>query len=394
MPAEQNTKWKLETYADGSVIPPGVHDAYLPEVTEEKNVEKDEFDPECFLCAVSVKLVGRFYYKDELKKGDGQYGKYCSFSLRTKKLRNGRAQTAYFYVKVWGDSLVALLENLPNETFVEVSGDLEKYRNSTYIRARTITPMLDLEKQMEDMRKKAAETRGAKTKSEPDEDARPFAGTMNAPSEDEGMRVKMSTYGLTEGETPARNIPAAPPFQNGRRPFLSHGDDDGDETGIEMTSGGKTPMRTTEPLRKTVSEPEPNDAAAKNDIRYILEVLDEMESFEELEHDGAVGRFSPDDDDGYGDDDDEPATVRFGHEEHGGKEDMRVLKAKDGTVESERNVDAAEWMRGQGAKFNDALGKVSAVESPGEERPQRPERPEPRERPRTRTSAFGKARRR
>ena len=99
------------------------------------------FDPEWYICQTSVSLIGKLYFKDELKVGEGEYGKYCSFSLRTKKLKKGVPWTSYFYVKVWGDDLVTLLQQLENKTFIKVVGDLEVYRNTTYIQAKTIVPV-------------------------------------------------------------------------------------------------------------------------------------------------------------------------------------------------------------------------------------------------------------
>jgi hypothetical protein len=141
---------------DGILVP------IVPDTSEieGKHASKEQllpaFDPEWYICQTSVSLIGKFYFKDELKVGEGEYGKYCSFSLRTKKLKRGVPWTSYFYVKVWGDDLVTLLQQLKNETFIKVVGDLEVYRNTTYIRAKTIIPLLNAQQMIEEIKAKEA----------------------------------------------------------------------------------------------------------------------------------------------------------------------------------------------------------------------------------------------
>jgi hypothetical protein len=138
------------------VLVPIVPDTLHDEENGKTRQLSEVFDPEWYICQTSVSLIGKFYFKDELKVGEGEYGKYCSFSLRTKKLKRGVPWTSYFYVKVWGDDLVTLLQQLKNETFIKVVGDLEVYRNTTYIRAKTIIPLLNARQMIEEIKTKEA----------------------------------------------------------------------------------------------------------------------------------------------------------------------------------------------------------------------------------------------
>ncbi len=138
------------------VLVPIVPDTLHDEENGKTRQLSEVFDPEWYICQTSVSLIGKFYFKDELKVGEGEYGKYCSFSLRTKKLKRGVPWTSYFYVKVWGDDLVTLLQQLKNETFIKVVGDLEVYRNTTYIRAKTIIPLLNTRQMIEEIKTKEA----------------------------------------------------------------------------------------------------------------------------------------------------------------------------------------------------------------------------------------------
>ncbi len=368
-------KGKIETYEGGSVLPPGVHDSLIKSSEPEPEEEQD-FDPEWFLCQTAVTLVGKFYFKDELKIGDGQYGKYCSFSLRTKKLKNGKPWTYYFYVKVWGNDMISLLEKLPNETFVKVTGDLETFRNSTYIRARTITPLLNLDQHVEELKQKEMfarmendgaameETRIAREAiGEIAQKARTIVesadgdGYAEMPDSSKNMRTDEPRF--------FRGTPERSPDRE-KEPFRRN-------TGINNGTGGE----------KNGTEGDDKVMAAKEDLAYILDVLEDMEDFDsgediekeekdtasKLDVESLLSRLAKKDtedeqseEDGDEDEDDEGYDEDDEDEEEEEKEDRRV------TMVDMRKGKAEQVQNGTLSSFKRKYDKKTPEEEENEER--------------------------
>lgn len=277
-------KGKLETYEGGSVLPPGVHDALIRANNPEPEAQGgDDFDPEWFLCQTAVTLVGKFYYKEELKVGDGPYGKYCSFSLRTKKLKNGTPRTCFFYVKVWGNDLIALLERLPNETFIKVTGDLETWRNSTYIRARTIMPLLNLDQHVEELKQKemAARMDNDSESMEEIRIAREAIGDIARRAR--GIVDSADGEGYAEQVREERSHPAAPEVYRAEEHRRNESPARQEETAPvrhreEAPPASARTAPQSEP--KTTAEGDEKIMSAKEDLSYILDVLESMQDFD------------------------------------------------------------------------------------------------------------------
>jgi len=280
-------KSKIETYEGGSVLPPGVHDALIHGDEPDKTDEPREFDPEWYLCQTSVTLVGKFYYKEELKVGDGPYGRYCFFSLRTKKLKNGTPRTCFFCIKVWGNDLIALLERLPNETFIKVTGDLETWRNSTYIRARSITPMLNLDQHVEELKQKEFLAR-MENDAEAMEEIRVAREAMRDVV-DKARSVINSASGTGwaemtgEVEEVKETSPSRPSAL--QRPLLP--ERESAESAPVVSEPARMPPapRGEEEATKNLPGDEKKEdesiMSAKQDLAYILDVLEDMEEYED-----------------------------------------------------------------------------------------------------------------
>lgn len=312
-------KSKIETYEGGSVLPPGVHDALIHGDEPNKTDEPQEFDPEWYLCQTSVTLVGKFYYKEELKVGDGPYGRYCSFSLRTKKLKNGTPRTCFFYIKVWGNDLIALLERLPNETFIKVTGDLETWRNSTYIRARSITPMLNLDQHVEELKQKEFLAR-MENDAEAMEEIRVAREAMRDVV-DKARSVINSASGTGwaemtgEVEEVKETSPSRPSAL--QRPLLPERESAesapvvSEPVRISPARGGEAEI--TKDLPRDEKKEDESIMSAKQDLAYILDVLEDMEEYEDEDDDDTsitegkktTHSSDDDDDDDYNDYEDE-----------------------------------------------------------------------------------------
>jgi len=329
----------LEPDAEGNLLP-----VMKPE--QDERDDEEDFDPEWFLCQTSVSLVGRLHIKDRLKTGEGMYGRQCFFSLRTKKLAGGRPITNYFMIKVFGNDMVSVVEKLPNGTFIRVTGNLERWRDTTYIRAQSIVPQLDLEKQAEEMMRRHVEENAGDPENG-DAEAEMVRGALGRLAEKTREVVDVgfgdgggilsggkkpdekSGYGeKNRNEHPGRNTP--PPETEKRRPVADDEGRDDDEEGDERIM------------------------SSKEDLAYILNILEEME-----ENDGddeESGRFgggrtgsSSGQDDEYDDDGEDDAE----------DESVLVVDVKNGTKTGEARMTYAEAER------------KTASEKLGEEREQR-----------------------
>lgn len=60
----------------------------------------------------SVEITGRFYYKDELKIKEGNFGPYASFSILIEKPRKDKIAKHYIFTRVYGDKLVEKLKRI------------------------------------------------------------------------------------------------------------------------------------------------------------------------------------------------------------------------------------------------------------------------------------------
>ena len=341
-------KSKIETYEGGSVLPPGVHDALIHGDEPNKTDEPQEFDPEWYLCQTSVTLVGKFYYKEELKVGDGPYGRYCSFSLRTKKLKNGTPRTCFFCIKVWGNDLIALLERLPNETFIKVTGDLETWRNSTYIRARSITPMLNLDQHVEELKQKEFLAR-MENDAEAMEEIRVAREAMRDVV-DKARSVINSASGTGwaemtgEVEEVKETSPSRPSAL--QRPLLPERESAesapvvSEPVRISPARGGEAEI--TKDLPRDEKKEDESIMSAKQDLAYILDVLEDMEEYEDDDDD---------DDDDYNDYDDEDADLAAPGDRTDNEVKVSIIETNRGEVMGTSETTLAKLEEGRYARM-------------------------------------------
>lgn len=364
-------KSKIETYEGGSVLPPGVHDALIHGDEPDKTDEPREFDPEWYLCQTSVTLVGKFYYKEELKVGDGPYGRYCSFSLRTKKLKNGTPRTCFFYIKVWGNDLIALLERLPNETFIKVTGDLETWRNSTYIRARSITPMLNLDQHVEELKQKEFLAR-MENDAEAMEEIRVAREAMRDVV-DKARSVINSASGTgwaeMTGEVEETKEAYATRPSALQRPMLPERENMESAPVVSEPARMPPAPRGEEEATKNLPGDEKKEdesiMSAKQDLAYILDVLEDMEEYEDDDDD--------DDDDDYNDYDDEDADLAAPGDRTDNEVKVSIIETNRGEVKRTSETTLAKLEEGRYAKMRgeEVRSKLNVSFKPTEREQQR-----------------------
>jgi hypothetical protein len=95
----------------------------------------------------SVEITGRFYYKDELKIKEGNFGPYASFSILIEKPRKDKIAKHYIFTRVYGDKLVEKLKRIKKGTFIRVLGELESSFGGTYVNVKVLTPVSTVELQ-------------------------------------------------------------------------------------------------------------------------------------------------------------------------------------------------------------------------------------------------------
>lgn len=101
----------------------------------------------CFMKNSAV-LRGKLYYKgDNIKTWMGQHGEYASACLYIERQKPDNSISKHFlYFKAFSQDIVSKLKMIPKGAFIEIVGNLEVFDSKTYINAKNVMILSDLDK--------------------------------------------------------------------------------------------------------------------------------------------------------------------------------------------------------------------------------------------------------